>query len=212
MVVLLDHLTAIIVGSVLGIVLFTTTVRVQTLSSEANTAYSMRRLSTDMATWMEDEILTIGRDMPVGVVPFTNTVDSAGMTQRFTFYRDSVEVVSGVTTARRIATEYRLRFAATRGTGAAAYNIYRVDRFVQVDGGAWQFDGSAPPYLKHFKIEMLNRDAVPIADPVAAFNADPAAIRNTGIRFTLATPHELKGLALKSVHFASTLMIPYRQN
>lgn len=212
MILLLDHLLAIVVGSVLGIVIFTTAMRVQSLNHEANTTYAMRRLSSDMATWMEDDVLSIGRNMPLNQIPYANPVDSAGLTKTFTFYRDSVSVVGGVSTVNRINTQYRLRYAGTRGSGAEAYNIYRVDRYVQVDGGAWNFDGSAPPYLKHFKIEMLDRDAKPIADPVAAFGIDPNTVRNTGIRFTLATPHEQRGLALQSVHFASTLMIPYRQN
>lgn len=212
MIVMLDHLTAAIVASVLGIVLFTTTLRVQTLNHEANTTYAMRRLSSDMATWMEDDVLSIGSEMAINELPFANPVDSAGFTQTFTFYRDSVVVVSGVSTVRRISTQYRLEYAGTRGSGVEAYNIYRVDRYVKVDAGAWDFDGSAPPYLRHFRIELLDRDANPIADPAAAFALDPNAIRNTGIRFTLATPHELKGLTLQSVHFASTLMIPYRQN
>ncbi len=211
MIALLDHLTATIVGGVLGVVLFTTMMRVQTLNHEANTAYSMRRLSSDMATWMEDDVLSIGQDMALTALPFDAPVDSAGLTQTFTFYRDSLDVSSGVLVTRRITTQYRLKYAGTRGSGADAYNIYRVDRYVKMGSGAWTFDGSAPPYLRHFKIEMLDKDAKPIADPVATFAANPNLIRNTGIRFTLATPHVQKGLALQSVHFASTLMIPYRQ-
>ena len=212
MIVLLDHLTATIVGSVLFIVLLTTTIRVQTLNIEASSAYTMRRLSSDMATWMEDDLLSMGRDMPLNALSFTNPVDSGGLTQEFVFYRDSVQAIVDSSIVRRIGTKYVLEYSGTRGEGAGAYNIYRVDRYVQVNGGAWTFDGSAPPYLKHFKIEMLDRDAKAIADPAATYALNPNAVRNASIRFTLATPHPQRGLALESVHFASTLMIPYRQN
>ncbi len=214
MIVLLDHLTAVIVGSVLGLVLFTTMLRVQTLNHEANTAYAMRRLSTDMATWIEDDVLSVGKNLPMSKLPFESPLDSAGLTKEFTFYRDSVETVGSVTKTTRVATQYRLQYAGTRGSGPDAYNIYRVNRYVKMDtlaGSTWEFDGSAPPYLRHFKIEMLGPDALPIANPAAALALNPNAVRNTGIRFTLATPFEQKGLAMQSVHFASTLMIPYRQ-
>lgn len=215
MIFLLDNLTAVIIAGVLGMVLFTTHVRVQSLNIEVQTQYAMRHLSADMATWMEDDILEIGRNMPAADVPFDNPVDSAGFTKTFTFFRDSVEVdpATSATTVRRIATQYRLEKAGTRtATDGTTFPIYRVDRYVREGAtGSWAFDGSAPPLLTHFKIEMLDLNAAPIANPVAAFTADPRAIRNTGIRFSMATPHEQVGVALQSVHFASTLMIPYKK-
>ncbi len=215
MIFLLDNLTAVIIAGVLGMVLFTTHVRVQSLNIEVQTQYAMRRLSADMATWMEDDILEIGRNMPAADVPFENPVDSAGFTKTFTFFRDSVTVdaATGVSATLRIATQYRLEKTGTRtATDGTAFPIYRVDRYVREGAaGTWKFDGSAPPLLTHFTISMLNTNAEAISSPADTFAVDPNAIRNTGIRFSMATPHEQVGVALQSVHFASTLMIPYKK-
>lgn len=204
-----DHLSAALVGATVMMMLLMLQIRLTGMSIEQTSTYMVKNQASNLATWLEEDLLQIGENMDLTkTIPFTNPVDSAGVTTTFSFFRDSLDTSVIPPDTFRIETRYELKKMGSRITGGDTLDVYRIARSFRVDGGPWKASGGSTPALGFFKIEMLNGDAVPVADPVAAATADPKAIRNTRVRFFMVTPFETATTAIRRVYYGSTLLIP----
>lgn len=204
MIFLFDHLAATIIGATAVFILAALLLRVGEVNVEQVANYHVKSQAGDFATWLEDDLLKMGQNMQ-SEIGFTNPVDSAGMTTQFVFYWDSV------TTAPIDTIRYSIRYdvdkAGTRVIGGDTVSVYKLQRFQREDAGAWMASGSSSDLLSSFRVQMLNRDAAPISNPVGAATARPDTVRNTRVRFSMATPFDTQNSTIRQVFYGSTLMI-----
>lgn len=203
MIFVLDNINALIIGSAIILVVMAMQTRMTDISVEQTANYMMKRQAMEMATWMEDDLLLMGRNLPGSVTAYTNPSDSAEVTTWFEFYRDSVQTSGGSLDTFRVATRYELSKIGSHYSARDTVDSYRLDRYVSEGGGAWQKSGGSSGLLSYFKIEMLDRDAQPIANPVAS----PELVRNTRVSFHMVTPFERQRSTLRRVYYGSTLMV-----
>ncbi len=210
MILLLDHLSAVVIGSAIILILISMQMRSTEMGVEQSSGYMMKNQATDLATWMEEDLLQIGRNIDKEErVAFENPLtNSSGNTSEFVFYRDTIRYYLTTPDTLHIGTRYTLTPVDTRILNEDTLVVHRIDRFANVNGGAWNKTGSSVPYLSSFNVDMLDSDAQPIVDPVAAATADPLAVRNTRIRFSMVTPYETSRTTVRQVYYGSTLLIP----
>ncbi|RMH53139.1 MAG: hypothetical protein D6685_16065 [Bacteroidetes bacterium] len=207
--VIFDNLNALVIGGVVVMVILSMQMRVAEINIEETANYMVKRQGVDLATWMEDDLMSLGLNIDKSAeVPFINPVDSAGITVAFEFIQDSINTTVSPPDTIRITTRYDLVSTGTTEVDGENVNIYAVQRRQRLDGGPWMDAGRSPGILSHFRIDMLNRDAVPISDPAGVAATKPDSIQNTRVRFTLVTPFETNRSTLSRIYYGSTLMIP----
>lgn len=206
MLALLDNLGAMIVATSVFLVLLSLQARTSQMSIEQTSTYVVKRQAADMATWMEEDLLQLGRNIdPLIEVPFENPVDSGVVTTDFTFYRDSIATDGSVI---RITTRYDVKRVGTRVLGGDSVDVYRLDRWVQEGTStAWVQEGGSGSLLSSFEIDMLNRDAMPVSDPKLVASVVPDSVRNTRVRFSMVTPFDTRRSTVRQIYYGSTLMI-----
>ena len=204
-----DNLNAVIIGGVVMVILLAMQVRVTEVNIEQTSNYMVKRQGIDLATWMEDDLLSLGVNIDkTAEVPYLNPVDSAGMTMQFVFHQDSINTTVTPADTIRITTRYSLGKAGATTLEGETVNIYQIQREQRLDGGAWFETGNSPAILSHFRVDMLNADAEPVTNPATVAAANPDSVRNTRVRFTLIGPFETKQTTLTRIYYGSTLMIP----
>lgn len=201
-----DNLNALIVGSMLFLMLLTVQRRVAEINLEQAVNYMVKRQSGDLVTWLEDDLLKLGRGVDwSNEVPFANPIDSAGVTVGFMFFHDSTDAQGN---PLRVYVRYRLRVVGSRMIRDELIPVYRLRREECVGNdcpeGQWQASGQSPGLLSYFKIDLLDQDAQPIPDP----ENNATQVRNTRVRFTMATPFEVaRSQVLRQIYYGSTLLI-----
>ena len=203
MIFLFDHLAATIIGATAIFILAALMLRVGEVNVEQVANYHVKTQAADFATWLEDDLLTMGKNRPYDLTnpPFENPVDSSGFTTNFVFYWDSV-TTSPVDTIR-YSIRYELEKRGTRVVGSDTISVFRLARYQREDAGSWVQSGSSSDLLSSFRIQMLNRDAVPLSDP----KSDYDEVWNTRVRFSMATPFDTQNSTIRQVFYGSTLMI-----
>ena len=194
-----DNLTAAIVGSVVFLIILSINTRIAEMSVDEVSNYVAKRYGTDLAEWMEEDLLKLGEglDDPSDVT-FENPIDSANITKSFTFYRDSV----GLGT---LGIRYDLEYVAKGDVAGTPVNLFRVLRYEKLGSGSWNYTGGAVPLISFFKVDMLDRNAENVSDP--KLNKDQ--VRNTRVRFTIVTPFQTGRTAIRKIHYGSTLLIDH---
>ena len=211
---LYDNLVAAILGSAVLLILISINLRMLEMGREEVANYAAKRYGTDLAEWMEEDLLTLGRNIrrEGGQQDlFKNPVDSAGMTKSFTFFRN--DYVDGSSDSVAVAIRYSLRYEGKGEVSGEEVNFYRVVRDSSGLGGApgtFVYTGSAVPLVSYFKLDLLDRFVQPISDPVN----HQKKVRNTRVRFSLVTPFQAKDtrLTLRKVHYGSTLLVNHDQH
>ncbi len=208
--VIFDNLSAMILGGTLLLMMITLQQRMVEINLEQTTNYVVKKQANDLVSWMEEELLRLGENVDFNnEVPFSNPVNNGntGVTELFEFFRDSIDA-NGQTI--RIYIRYRLISAGYRVIREDSIPVYRLKREVKIgDDGSWVEDGGSPALISYFRVDMLDKNAQPLADPVS--QADQ--VQNTRVRVTLVTPFETsRSQVLQRVYYGSTLLIPRDRN
>ena len=209
---LYDNLVAAILGSAILLILLSINLRMLEMGREEVANYAAKRYGTDLAEWMEEDLLTLGRNRRSnGSELFESPVDSAGMTKSFTFYRNDY-ISETSTDSVEVAIRYRLKYEGKGQVGDEEINLYRVVRDSSAEGGGagtFVYTGSAVPLVSYFKVDMLDRFVRPISDPAS----NPDDVRNTRVRFSIVTPFQSEEtrMTLRKVHYGSTLLVDHDQ-
>ncbi|GIV62627.1 MAG: hypothetical protein KatS3mg044_1493 [Rhodothermaceae bacterium] len=204
-----DHLSAAIVGATVMLMLLSLQLRLTSMNVEQVSTYMVKNQASSLATWLEEDLLQLGENIDkTKEIPFTNPVDSAGMTVSFTFSRDSIDISVVPPDTFKIDTRLELKQTGSHVSKGDTLNVFRLVRSTRINGGAWTESGSSSPLLGFFKVDLLDANAQPLADPVAAATANPDAVRNTRIKFFMVTPFETATSAIRRVYYGSTLLIP----
>ena len=206
MILLLDHINAMIIGATAFLIVMALQLRMNELTVEQVANYALKTQAADLAVWMEDDLLRMGTNV-VDEVPFANPIDSAGVTTEFTFFWDSVNTAVVPFDTTRFTIRYKLVQSGLQVAGDDTLSTYRIARSQREGTGPWQPAGSSSAMISGFTVEMLNADAKPVSNPVFHEGAKPDSVRNTRLRFSMATPFQTARSTIRQVFYGSTLMI-----
>ena len=164
--VLLDHLSSIIIGAAVLLILAATQIHAQRANIEQTSSYATKTKALSFGEWIEDDILSLGENFGRNRFRFEPPVlDSLGNTIYFAFFSDSVNVGTGDTL--RMMTRYRLESVGVVERGEATTPVFHLHRELAespvTNGTApipstWTSDGRSLSTLSSFQIFMLDRD------------------------------------------------------
>lgn len=215
MIFLYDNLTATVIGAMVLLIVLASTQRLNEVMVERTATYTVKSQAQQMATWLEDDLLFMGRNMSRDDLAITALdTNAVGITTDFTFVYDSLQVVSDDIDTLQVQVRYELDEVGTRTLGKGTSServlpVYAMQRYRTVGAEAEQPDGQSNDLLSYLRIDLLNRDTRSIEDP---FSVDPRDVRNTRLRFAMVTPYESDRTFLREVYYGSTLMISNADN
>ncbi len=173
MIALMDNLLAAVVGSVVLLILITSSTRVQALNVDVTAAYAARTLASETMTWMEDDLMRVGLNMPSDVSPIlaprdTTLIvgaDTVSLAGEFRFLRavmnpsyDPETSPSSVSSQLLIGTRFRIQSEGVRSGSGGSYPLFRVSRdTMRVDLGL----GSDTPTLARADLDQAFRSSHP---------------------------------------------------
>ncbi|MDQ7039524.1 MAG: hypothetical protein Q9M35_01105 [Rhodothermus sp.] len=204
--VIFDNISATILGGTLLIILISVQQRIMEINLEQITNYMVKRQANDLVSWIEEDLLRLGENVDFNnEVPFVNPIQNAatGITESFTFFRDSIDIDGKIF---RIYIRYDLNPKGYRIIRGDSIPVYQLVRSVKIgEDGTWEISGRSPALISYFRIDLLDRDAKPLADPAG----NPELVQNTRVRVTLVPPYETsRSQVLQRVYYGSTLLIP----
>lgn len=164
MIALIDNMLAAIVGSVVLLILITSAMRVQTLNIDVTAAYAARNMASETMTWMEEDLMRVGLNMPANASPILaprDTLMIAGgdttlLTGEFRFVRavpnpayDPDTSPESVTPQLFVGTRYRTVSAGARTGSGGTYPLFRIERdTLLVDPSTMPLDGAGEVYTR----------------------------------------------------------------
>ena len=208
MFIIFDNLVAAVVGSAILLIVLATNTRMMEMGIDEVSNYAAKRYASDLAEWMEDDLLRLGENMEESsTTPFTNPVNIndgvTDLTESFVFYRDSTNTTVTPNVTHRIETTYSIVSAGTGKVGDKTVNLYRIKRYEKIDGGPKVYTGGAVPLVSYFKVDMLDANANVISNPAASAED----VSSTRVRFSIVTPFQTDRTAVRKVHYGSTLLV-----
>lgn len=194
-----------LIATVISMTVFLILVSIQTQATQINTARTSRNVAKtqahQLATWMEEDLAEMGKNMTVGAAAFENPQDSTQWhTTQFTFKHDSL-LASGDTV--QVKTRYDLEKSGARMVDGTTETLYEVQRSRKVGSDPWQSKGQSTGNLGYFEINMLDKDAIPISNPTVNRD-DVECIR---VRFSVIAPFQNEDTSLRRVY--RSIVIPY---
>ncbi len=165
--VLLDHLSAIIIGAAVILILAATQMHAQRANVEQTASYATKTKALSFGEWIEDDILSLGENFGRNRFRFeVPQTDTLGNTTQFAFYSDSINVSTGDTL--RLMTRYQLEHVGDVDRGDFITPVFQLHRHTAespvTDGSApdpspsdWVGDGNSLSTLSSFRISMLDR-------------------------------------------------------
>lgn len=152
--VLLDNLSATLIGGVLVLILLSVGLRVGGAETETQLYELSRRQSQAIAQQLEADLLNVGYGLPSTTDAIEEWTDST-----FTFNRRA----DTTSTAPVIQVSYRRLTVGTVEVDGTPAPLYRVERLQ--DGAS---EGGAPASLSAFDLDLVERDGTPTSDPADA--------------------------------------------
>lgn len=187
-----------LVATLISMTVFLILMSIQADATQRNTARTSRNIvktqAQDLATWMEEDLAEMGKNMNAGDVAYETPQDSSAWhTTDFTFFFLNS---SGDT----VKTRYELKQAGTRMVNGEEEKLFRVDRSRKVGTGSWTASGQSPASLGYFEVEMLDQDA--------DSTANPDEVEFIQVDFSVIAPFQSESTFLRRVHRTSS--VPYR--
>lgn len=197
-----DNLIATLISMTVLLIL----VSIQTEATQTNTARTSRNAvkgqAHQFATWMEEDLAEMGRNMTAGSAAFENPQDSTDWhTTQFTFKQDSLLAGGGGTV--RVKTRYQLEKAGTRTVDGKTEALYEVQRSQKVGSDPWNSRGQSPSSLGYFEVNMLDRNGNPVSNPKT--NRD--SVESVRVRFSVIAPFQNDDTLLRRVRRST--VVPY---
>ena len=197
-----DNLIATLISMTVLLILAS----IQTQATQTNTARTSRNTvkaqAQQMATWMEEDLAEIGKNMNVTEAAFENPQDSTDWhTTQLTFKYESL-LASGKT--ERVKVRYELEKTGTRTVDGTDEILFEVQRSQKVEGDPWTSEGQSPGSLEYYEVNMLDKNGAPVPNPKA--NRDE--VESFRIRFSVIAPFQSESTFPRRVR--RSIVVPYR--
>ncbi|MCH7638074.1 MAG: hypothetical protein IH855_01210 [Bacteroidetes bacterium] len=139
--VLLDHLSAIIIGAAVLLILAATQMHAQRANIEQTASYATKTKALSFGEWIENDILSLGENFGRNRFRFETPVsDTLGNTIYFAFFSDSINVSTGDTL--RLMTRYQLENVGVVERGEITTPVFQLHRELAESPVT---NGTAPP-------------------------------------------------------------------
>lgn len=162
-----DHLTALLVASIVVLMLITVKHRAAEASLEQTSMYVAKKHLLDFAEWVEDDLIQVGAHFGKTDTRFTVPTQKDGNTVQFEFYRDSVNYAVSPPDTVHIETRYELVEADSVVLADSTVQLYQLRRTVRKDDGkgwtSWSSDGFSPPRLSYFEVSLFDGNGQAVA-------------------------------------------------
>jgi hypothetical protein len=194
---LFDNLTATVIAMTVLLILASMQMR----ATQQRVAQASRDVAQSQAaqltSWLEEDLGQIGKNMSGDDTAFEAPVDSdqKWLTEEFVF---EYEEFSSTGTIDTVRVRYRVESTGSSreiyfGDSTETVDLYRLTREKKVVGETgWQEKGGSVPALEYFDVDLLDRNAEPVSNPVSNENA----VRSVRVRFSLVAPYQNEELAL----------------
>ena len=198
-----DNLIATLISMTVLLILAS----IQTQATQTNTARTSRNTvkaqAQQMATWMEEDLAEIGKNMNATEAAFENPQDSTDWhTTQLTFKYESL-LASGGT--ERVKVRYELEKTGTRTVDGTDEILFEVQRSQKVGDDPWTSEGQSPGSLEYFEVNILNKDGTPVTNPPKT-NRDK--VESFRIRFSVIAPFQSESTFPRRVR--RSIVVPYR--
>jgi hypothetical protein len=188
-----DNMVSVLVAMTVTLILASVQLRATRHQAAGMASYAMTQRATQLSSWLQNDLARIGKNRQGSGVPIDTIIAPADdstarwLTERFVFKRDSI-IPSGGTVPIRV--RYDIQSAGTRTVGGETRDVYRLDRERKVGTGPWVPAGGSVGGLQYFDVDLLNKNADPIENPLMHLQAHADTVRCVRVRFSVLPPFE----------------------
>lgn len=189
---LFDNLTATIIAMTVLLILASMQMRATQQRVAQASQDAVQGQARGLTNWLEEDLARIGKNMSDDEIAFEAPVENSDekwLTEKFVFEREKIGA-SG--TIKTVKTRYLVeptgssREIYTGGT-TETVELYRLTREKKVVGEtSWEVTGGSASALEYFDVDLLDRNAEPVSNPVS----NESAVRSVRVRFSLVAPYQ----------------------
>ena len=192
MTLIYDNLISTVIAMTVILVLASMQLRATKQRVATTAHYVMKQRTTQLNSWLQEDLGKIGKNMsgesvPVDAMVVANGDSAEWLTKEFVFERDSIETGGNRMTVK---VRYYVQQTGTRTIGGEERDVFQLVRERKVGSDPWESAGGSAATLEYFDVDMLNKNAEPVEDPVTKLQTDPDTVRSVRIRFSVVPPFQ----------------------
>ena len=192
MTLIYDNLISTVIAMTVILILASVQLRATKQDVAGTAHYVMKQSTKQLSSWLQEDLGKIGKNMsgesvPVDTMVVANGDSAKWLTKEFVFERDSIE--SGGNRVR-VKVQYDVQWTGTRTIGGEERDVFQLVRWRKVGSNSWEPAGGSAATLEYFDVDMLDKNAEPVKDPVTKLQTDPDTVRSVRIRFSVVPPFQ----------------------
>ncbi len=212
MALIYDNFVSVLVAMTVTLILASVQLRATQHQTAGVARHAMTQRGTQLSSWLQEDLAQIGKNRQGSGVPIDTIVaptdDSTAqwVTERFVFERDSISPGGN---AVPIRVRYDVQSAGTQTVDGEVTEVYQLTRDRKVGAGPWESTGGSADALEYFDVDLLNKNATPIEDPLTHLHSHADTVRSVRVRFSVLTPFQEDQASILTSR-ASTVVARYR--
>ena len=193
MTLIYDNLISTVIAMTVILILASVQLRATKQDVAGTAHYVMKQRTKQLSSWLQEDLGKIGKNMSSESVPVDAMVVAGDestaewLTKKFVFERDSIKPSGDVIA---IKVWYKVQDAGTRTIGGEERDVFQLTRERKVGPNSWKSAGGSAATLEYFDVDMLDKNAEPVEDPVTKLQTDPDIVRSVRIRFSVVPPFQ----------------------
>ena len=188
-----DHLISTAIAMTVILILASVQLRATKQNVAGTSHYVTKQRTKQLSSWLQEDLGKIGKNMSDESVPVDTMVvandDSTAkwLTKELVFERDSIETGGNRV---RVKVRYDVQKTGTRTIEGEERDVFQLTRERKVGSDPWESAGGGAATLEYFDVDMLNKNAELVEDPVEKLQSNPDTVRSVRIRFSVVPPFQ----------------------
>jgi hypothetical protein len=193
MTLIYDNLISTVIAMTVILILASVQLRATKQDVAGTAHYVMKQSTKQLSSWLQEDLGKIGKNMSGESVPVDAMVvaddesTAEWLTKEFVFERDSIETGGNRVTVK---VRYDVQKTGTRTIEGEERDVFQLTRERKVGSNSWESAGGSAAALEYFDVDMLDKNAEPVEDPVTKLQNDPDIVRSVRIRFSVVPPFQ----------------------
>ena len=193
MTLIYDNLISTVIAMTVILILASVQLRATKQDVAGTAHYVMKQSTKQLSSWLQEDLGKIGKNMSGESVPVDAMVvaddesTAEWLTKEFVFERDSIETGGNRVTVK---VRYDVQKTGTRTIEGEERDVFQLTRERKVGSNSWEPAGGSAAALEYFDVDMLDKNAEPVEDPVTKLQNDPDIVRSVRIRFSVVPPFQ----------------------
>ena len=193
MTLIYDNLISTVIAMTVILILASVQLRATKQDVAGTAHYVMKQSTKQLSSWLQEDLGKIGKNMSSESVPVDAMVvaddesTAEWLTKEFVFERDSIETGGNRVTVK---VRYDVQKTGTRTIEGEERDVFQLTRERKVGSNSWESAGGSAAALEYFDVDMLDKNAEPVEDPVTKLQNDPDIVRSVRIRFSVVPPFQ----------------------